>query len=317
MLSFERFSKKIREFVKNLLLKTLVLIEVYGFGLSVLIKFYIKFYNEFYLVILLYRHIDGNHKLITPYRIVIHGGIDGYSRLIVFLQASTNNRASTVLRLFQDAVARYNIPSHIRSDYGMENIDVARFMLVNRGLNRGSFITGSSVRNQRIERLWRETNRLIASRFVNIFLYLEQQNVFNPDSELHVLTLHLVYLPLVNDALNAFVEHWNSHPVTSACNYTPIELWVRGLVASRNTGYSAVDDVLTDRQEFEDLGVEEDGPAPQQQSVNNVEVAETPFDLTEEQERAVLQIRQRYSTDTNGIACYLEILQYLSSILEI
>ena len=121
----------------------------------------------------------------------------------------------------------------------------------------------------------------------------------------------------MNDALNAFVEHWNSHPVTSACNYTPIQLWVRGLVASRNTGYSAVDDVLTDRQDFEDLGVEEDGPVPQQQSVNNVEVAETPFDLTEEQERAVLQIRQRYSTDTNGIACYLEVLQYLSSILEI
>ena len=143
---------------------------------------------------------------------------------LVFLQASTNNRASTVLRLFQDAVARYNIPSHVRSDYGMENIDVARFMLVNRGLNRGSFITGSSVRNQIIDELM---------KFVNIFLYLEQQNIFHPDSELCALTLHLVYLPLVNDALNTFVEHWNSHPVTSACNYTPIQLWVRGLVASR------------------------------------------------------------------------------------
>ncbi len=42
---------------------------------------------------------------------------------------------------------------------------------------------------------------------------------------------------------------------------------------------------------------------PEKQSVNNVEVAEVTFDLTDQQERVVLQIRQRFSTDTNGIAC--------------
>lgn len=265
-----------------------------------------------------YRHIDGNHKLITPYRIVIHGGIDGFSRLIVFLGASSNNRADTVLRLFHNAIARYNIPSRVRSDYGMENIDVGRFMIATRGLNRGSFLTGSSVRNQRIERLWRETNRIIASRFVNIFLYLEQQSIFNPDSELHLLALHIVYLPLVNDALHAFVEEWNSHPVTSACNYTPIQLWVRGMLSSRNSSYSAVNDVITNRQQLENLGVDEDGPVPQQQSVsvNHVEVPELQYNLTDEQERVVHEIRQRFSTDTNGISCYLEVLQYLSSVLD-
>ena len=42
-------------------------------------------------------HIDGHHKLIR-WCIVTHGGIDGYSRLPVFLRASTNNRAETMLQ---------------------------------------------------------------------------------------------------------------------------------------------------------------------------------------------------------------------------
>ena len=105
---------------------------------------------------LYYRHIDGNHKLIQPYRFVIHGGIDGYTRLIVYLKVSVNNRADTVVQLFREAVHKYNLPSMVRSDHGLENIDVARLMLVSRGLNRGSIITGASVHNQRIERLWRD-----------------------------------------------------------------------------------------------------------------------------------------------------------------
>jgi len=41
-------------------------------------------------------HIDGNHKLIR-WRFVIHGGIDGYSRLIVYLKCADNDRALTIL----------------------------------------------------------------------------------------------------------------------------------------------------------------------------------------------------------------------------
>ena len=44
-------------------------------------------------------HIDGNHKLIR-WRIVIHGGVDGYSRIPVYLQDSDNNRAATACELF-------------------------------------------------------------------------------------------------------------------------------------------------------------------------------------------------------------------------
>ena len=59
-----------------------------------------------------YRHLDGNHKLIEPYRIVIHG----YSRLIIYLNASSNNKAATVLQLFLNALQQYNLPSRVRTD---------------------------------------------------------------------------------------------------------------------------------------------------------------------------------------------------------
>ena len=50
------------------------------------------------------RHIDGLHALIR-WCFVVHGGIDRFSRLIVFfLICSTNNSASTVLNNFMDAV---------------------------------------------------------------------------------------------------------------------------------------------------------------------------------------------------------------------
>lgn len=54
----------------------------------------------------------------------MHGGIDGFSRLIVFLQCSSNNRSSTVLRVFQNGVEQYGLPERIRSDRGGENVEV-------------------------------------------------------------------------------------------------------------------------------------------------------------------------------------------------
>ena len=57
-------------------------------------------------------HIDGHHVLIW-WRFVIHGCVDGYSRLITYLSCSTNNRAATVLRLFRQATAEFGTPSRV------------------------------------------------------------------------------------------------------------------------------------------------------------------------------------------------------------
>jgi len=60
----------------------------------------------------------------------------------VYLHASNNNRAETVLALFKEAVERFGIPSRVRCDQGGENYDVAGFMLSSRAVGRGSVIAG-------------------------------------------------------------------------------------------------------------------------------------------------------------------------------
>ena len=76
---------------------------------------------------------------------MIHGSIDGFSRIPVYLVASNNNKADTVLTAFNKAIETYGLASRVRADKGRENVQVAWYMLNHpqRGPGRGSFITGS------------------------------------------------------------------------------------------------------------------------------------------------------------------------------
>ena len=150
-------------------------------------------------------HIDGHHKLIK-WRIVIHGGIDGYSRLPVYLRASDNNRSETVLECFVGAVSKCGLPSRVRCDKGGENVLVSEYMLNHplRGPGRRSCITGRSVHNQRIERLWRDVYAGCVSLYYELFNMLEEDELLQLTSEKDMCALHYVFIPRLNMQLDVF-----------------------------------------------------------------------------------------------------------------
>lgn len=169
-------------------------------------------------------HADGNHKLIR-WRFVVHAAIDGYSRLVTYIQCSDNNRADTVMECFHRATREFGIPSRVRTDLGGENVRIWDFMEEIRGSNRGSYITGSSVHNTRIERFWRDVYEAVSATYVSVFNELENQSALDPLNDVDMFCLHYIFLPRINASLHSFQLAWNNHPLSTENNRSPIEIY--------------------------------------------------------------------------------------------
>ena len=132
-------------------------------------------------------HADGNHNL----TFVIHPAIDGFSRLLTFINCANNNRADTVLQQFQKGTAEFGVPSRLRID--SENVGLWRSMEQVRGEGRSSYITSSSIHNYIIERLWRDVRSNVLAAFSTILHGLENAGVLDPDNQTDLFCLHYIF----------------------------------------------------------------------------------------------------------------------------
>ena len=103
-------------------------------------------------------------------------------------------------------------------------------MLRHRGLNRGSFVTGASVHNQRIERLWRDVRRVVMQYFSNIFYFIEGSGLLDLLNERDLFALHFVYIARINRACEQLIGQLNNHPMRTSSNQSPIQLFFRRCV---------------------------------------------------------------------------------------
>ncbi len=189
-------------------------------------------------------HVDGNMSLIR-WGFVVHGAVDGYSRLITYLHCSTNNYAETVFSQFITAGERFGFPSRTRSDMGGENVDLAHFMVLLRGEGRGSHLTGRSIHNQRIERLWRDVFADSLSLFYHLFYFMESRGILDCENPEHLNALHYVYTPRINDSLQMFSSAWNIHPIRTERNLTPMQLWVTGMMQNFGSNHLPIRELLS------------------------------------------------------------------------
>lgn len=221
-------------------------------------------------------HIDGWHKLIM-YGFVVHGGIDGFSRKILFMKCSNNNKSETVFEQFYGAVQSNGIPSRVRSDYGGENVLVCDYMLEKRGLNRGSMLCGKSVHNQRIERLWKDVHERALTFYKDFFKQLQIEDIINFDDNCQKFVIHYLFTDRINKDLQVFINAWNNHKLSStAGDRTPNQL-----ILMHNDQNAALEDEHIDNGEFEIWPQEQDNGA--QPPIPMVECLPVICPLTEEQ----------------------------------
>ena len=130
-------------------------------------------------------HLDAYDKL-KPFGICVSGCVDGYSRKIVWLKASsTSSDPKVIAGYFVEAVRSLKgCPFTVRGDMGTENGHVAQMQsfFFRKDRENRHFQYGRSTANQRIERWWGILRLENAQYWMDIFHTLKDDGYFSGDA---------------------------------------------------------------------------------------------------------------------------------------
>ena len=94
----------------------------------------------------------------------------------------------------------------------------------------GAYIQGPSVHNQHIKRLHYVTMNCVLSLFINLFLFMENIFVLDRTNFIDIFCIHTIFLTRIQRALDEFRNGWNHHPLSTAKNKTPYQLWMERMM---------------------------------------------------------------------------------------
>ncbi|KAG9041672.1 hypothetical protein FS837_011900 [Tulasnella sp. UAMH 9824] len=227
-------------------------------------------------------HHDGNEKL-RPWGFYVHGCVDGFSCLVIYLVCCNNKRAATVEGMFLEGVNIFGWPSRVRGDYGKENNGVERRMHEHWGRAHNAYLRGRSIQNIRIERLWRDVRKDSLEAFRRVFLSLEEEELLDMSDTVQRAALFLVFQPRIQSSLDQTQAAWNNHKIRTAGNKTPLAMFELSRATAITEGYWTGDpgDLLVDAEDPLYGCDGEAGPLPQN-TRDHTNVDEDPVDIDED-----------------------------------
>ena len=247
---------------------------------------------------------------------VVHGCIDGYSRLVTHLSVATNNFAETSLNLFTKGVEEYGIPSRIRVDGGSEFNHIETFMNLSGNVR---CIRGKSVHNQRIERLWRDVFCKVIHKYYLIFSHMEDFNIVNLTNDIHLFSLHYVYQSRIERDLQSWRMAHNEHKLRTESNQSPLQLWYKGCLVNQAENTTAMNNIFRYGREERLQYISEFREMHDFVEPDDIKIvlSRIPVPLTCEQLQALsTSVDVLAHSDSNGIDIYGQVVNYINLCIQ-
>ena len=80
--------------------------------------------------------------------------------------------------------------------------------------------------------------------YLSIFHHLEEQGSLDPQNELDILALHIIFLPRINQHIGIWKEGLNSHRMRRAGSLSPLQQYVNRMLRLRGSGLEVVREIF-------------------------------------------------------------------------
>ncbi|KAI7809339.1 hypothetical protein IRJ41_005736 [Triplophysa rosa] len=126
----------------------------------------------------------------------------------------------------------------------------------------------------RIERLWRDVWMAVTSKYYDVLHSLVEDGLLDISNILHIFAVHYIFLPRIKVDLDSFIGGWNDHPLRTAGNLTPEQMWLLGDLQHLEEQESL--------QELQDPGIDWESAVLQEDPTGAVVVPEIECPLDEQ-----------------------------------